>query len=80
MRRSDSNPGLPDGRPRCEPDNHAHFDFIDVGTYSNEPKIYNTSSEKYFLYGSPEENEYIVRLEKNIKKERKNIIHKAPNL
>ena len=24
MRRSDSNPGLPDGRPRCEPDNHAH--------------------------------------------------------
>ena len=25
VRRSDSNPGLPDGRPRCEPDNHAHL-------------------------------------------------------
>ena len=24
VRQSDSNPGLPDGRPRCEPDNHAH--------------------------------------------------------
>ena len=27
VRRSDSNPGLPDGRPRCEPDNHADFVF-----------------------------------------------------
>jgi hypothetical protein len=25
VRRSDSNPGLPNGRPRCEPDNHAHL-------------------------------------------------------
>ena len=25
MRRSDSNPGPPDGRPRCKPDNHAHL-------------------------------------------------------
>ena len=31
VRRSDSNPRLPDGRPRCEPDNHAEllcFKFI----------------------------------------------------
>ena len=25
VRPSDSNPGLPDGRPRCKPDNHAHY-------------------------------------------------------
>ena len=25
VRRSDLNPGLPDGRPRCKPDNHAHL-------------------------------------------------------
>ena len=45
MRRSDSNPGLPDRRPRCEPDNHAHsgacqhiswnFEYCTANLYSH---------------------------------------------
>ena len=34
VRRWDSNPGLPDGRPRCEPDNHAHSIHSVVNMFS----------------------------------------------
>ena len=46
VRQSDSNPGLLDGRPRCEPDNHAHLICEDI--VQNEKKQVHNSD--YILF------------------------------
>ena len=36
VRQSDLNPGLPDGRPRCKPNNHAQCDQITAASWSGD--------------------------------------------